>query len=214
LIATLSLSRIGIFDPKYHVPVVGGREDNLPGITTPIELFGKKDVDFVVIQQRSPVLKAQKEKFVSALLEFAKEVGFKAILFVSGVDATNRTDSQMHIPLYHLLPNSSTSLDQSTIKLLTALPRYSTPFSNDKLPNLPGAGLTKRILTSIPEEWIIQSGTLIWMGMEGDNREDAGMVAAVIAKILSVDGIIKEWKEPESWKQGLFGTPNDSTLFG
>ena len=112
LIATFGLWRVGIFDPTYHVPIVGGREDGLPGVTTPIELFGNDNLNFVVIQQRSPVLKvstglitsqisfiiifqARKEKFTSALIEFIKEVKFKSVLFVSGVDASNRMDSQM-----------------------------------------------------------------------------------------------------------------------
>ena len=71
------------------------------------------------------------------------------------------------------------------------------------------------------------------MGMEGDNRDDAALVASAIAKILSTDNKIKgdqfslvsphhehlinfasEWKQPESWRQGLFGTLEDNTLFG
>ncbi|RXW11723.1 hypothetical protein EST38_g14133 [Candolleomyces aberdarensis] len=56
LIATLSLQQIAILDPTYCIPVVGGREDGLHGITTPIELFSKPDSKIVVIQQRSPIL--------------------------------------------------------------------------------------------------------------------------------------------------------------
>jgi hypothetical protein len=37
LIASLKLDRVGIFDPKYLVPVVGAREDGTAGLTTPIE---------------------------------------------------------------------------------------------------------------------------------------------------------------------------------
>jgi predicted ATP-grasp superfamily ATP-dependent carboligase len=37
LIASLRLERIGVFDPKYFIPVVGAREDGRPGITTPYE---------------------------------------------------------------------------------------------------------------------------------------------------------------------------------
>lgn len=37
LIASLSLHRVGIFDPRSLVPVVGAREDDLPGVTTPLE---------------------------------------------------------------------------------------------------------------------------------------------------------------------------------
>lgn len=37
LIASLKLDRVGVFDPKHLVPVVGAREDGSPGLTTPIE---------------------------------------------------------------------------------------------------------------------------------------------------------------------------------
>lgn len=37
LITNLSLEKIGDFDPKYFVPVVGAREDGRYGITTPME---------------------------------------------------------------------------------------------------------------------------------------------------------------------------------
>jgi len=37
LIASLSLRKIGIFDPRDLVPVIGGREDGEEGITTPLE---------------------------------------------------------------------------------------------------------------------------------------------------------------------------------
>jgi hypothetical protein len=37
LITSLSLHRVGIFDPRSLVPVVGAREDGLPGVVTPLE---------------------------------------------------------------------------------------------------------------------------------------------------------------------------------
>jgi proteasome assembly chaperone 2 len=54
--------------------------------------------------------------------------------------------------------------------------------------------------------------------MEGDNREDAKLLATAVARILGED-VLKRlpkegWKEPESWKIGLFGTAVDETLYG
>lgn len=79
---TLSLSRIGIFDSRYHVPVVGGREHGEHGVTTPMELFGKEDVDFVVIQQRSPVLKVGTFDFFKILVGLTIFQGPKGSLCV------------------------------------------------------------------------------------------------------------------------------------
>jgi proteasome assembly chaperone 2 len=39
-------------------------------------------------------------------------------------------------------------------------------------------------------------------------------MASVVAKVLGFDGTIKEWKQPKSWQQGLFGTPQDQSLYG
>lgn len=50
--------------------------------------------------------------------------------------------------------------------------------------------------------------------MEGDNRADANLLAGVIAKVLSLDSQIQEWRQPGSWKEGLFGAPHDQTLYG
>ncbi|KAF8586688.1 hypothetical protein K439DRAFT_1631393, partial [Ramaria rubella] len=214
LIASLSLFRLGTFDASSHVPVVGGREGGELGVTTPLELFGKEGVDVVVIQQRSPVLKGQKDIFISSLLNFVKEKNFKSVLVVSGVDSINRTDSQMHTPMYHLFPPSSDIAALPSLKYLNSLPKYTAGQTFGKGPSLPGGGLTRRLLSSISDNLSSNTGFLIWMGMEGDNRDDAKFVANAIAKILSVEEKIKEWKEPESWQHGLFGTPNDHSLFG
>lgn len=37
LIASLNLNRLGFLDASYLVPVVGGREGDLPGVSTPLE---------------------------------------------------------------------------------------------------------------------------------------------------------------------------------
>jgi proteasome assembly chaperone 2 len=54
--------------------------------------------------------------------------------------------------------------------------------------------------------------------MEGDNREDAKLLATAVARILGDDVLTKlpkdGWQEPSSWKTGLFGTGADSTLYG
>jgi proteasome assembly chaperone 2 len=48
--------------------------------------------------------------------------------------------------------------------------------------------------------------------MEGDNREDAQLMAAVVSKVLQIE--VPSWKQPSSWSYGLFGTPHDQTLYG
>ncbi|KAG6333633.1 hypothetical protein ID866_5458 [Astraeus odoratus] len=92
---TLGLQRVGVFDAKYLVPVVGACEDRGPGITMPLELFGSDNSSIAVIQQRSPVLKSSKQDFTDALLEFIRTSCVSAVIFLGGVDMSNRTDAQM-----------------------------------------------------------------------------------------------------------------------
>ena len=37
LIASLDLKCVGVFDPKYLVPAIGGRDDGAEGVTSPLE---------------------------------------------------------------------------------------------------------------------------------------------------------------------------------
>ncbi|TFK44426.1 PAC2 family-domain-containing protein [Crucibulum laeve] len=225
LIATLSLKRIAVFDASYFVPVVGGREDGEEGVTTPYELFGTDTSDVLVIQQRSPVLKSRKQDFVGVLLDFIKSFGFAGVLFLSGVDLSNRTDSQMLTPTYHIVPQNSPTLESSPLKDLLALPipLYTSPVlqkpqdgveQNAPVPFIPGGGLTRRILSSLPEDWPIPTAALLQFVLEGDNRADANLLAAVTAKVIGQDSLVKQWKQPSSWKEGLFGAPHDQTLYG
>jgi proteasome assembly chaperone 2 len=167
--------------------------------------------------------------------------GISAVVLLSGVNLLNRTDEQMlyeqfrlrafllayrrsySTPTYQMtLPN--TDLSNTPLAQLSVLPipQYSTPFSQNprdvssepQLPFIPGGGLTRRILTSLPPSWSIPTIALLQFVLEGDNREDALMFASVIAKVVGIDSHIKDWKQPISWNQGLFGTPHDQSLYG
>ena len=82
------------------------------------------------------------------------------------------------------------------------------------LPFIPGGGLTRRFLSAIPDEWRIPTACVLQYVLEGDNRQDAYLLAGVVAKLVFAGDSDIEWKQPESWKEGLFGTPHDQALFG
>ncbi|KII92413.1 hypothetical protein PLICRDRAFT_50798 [Plicaturopsis crispa FD-325 SS-3] len=221
LIASLGLHRIGIFDPRDLVPVVGGREDGEDGITTPLELHGSTGSEVLVIQQRSPALKSRKQDYIDSLLGFIKESGISSVLFLSGVDLSNRTDAQMMTPTYFIRPPNAPELSSAPLSGIKDLPipAYTSPVpqrpsslsEEPDIPFIPGGGLTRRILSSIPS-WSVSTAALLQFVLEGDNRADANLLAAVAAKVLAID--IRVWKQPSSWQQGLFGTPHDQTLYG
>ncbi|KAF8200712.1 PAC2 family-domain-containing protein [Pholiota molesta] len=223
IIASLSLERIAVLEPEYCVPVIGAREDGQKGITTPLELYGHRDLDFVVIQQRSPILKAKKQEYINVLFNFITASKFSAVIFLSGVDLSNRTDSQMMTPTYQVLPENSPPLSSGPLKSLLSLPIpvYTSPVDQKNVqqsgeatsvPFIPGGGLTRRILSSIPKGWEIPTASLLQFVLEGDNRADAGFLASVVVKVIGKE--ISQWRQPSSWKDGLFGTPHDQTLYG
>ncbi|KAJ7647118.1 PAC2 family-domain-containing protein [Roridomyces roridus] len=224
LVATLSLESIGIFDSSFLVPVVGSREEGV-GVCTSLELYGKDGLDVVIVQQRSPALKSQKHEFISALLEFIETSGVAAVLFLSGVDLSNRTDSQMITPTYHIHPPNATSLATSPLARLSELPipEYSSPVPQYPLhsseqpepdvPFIPGGSLTRRILQTLGgSKNSVPTAAILQFVLEGDNRADAALLASAVVAVLGLN--VTGFKEPRSWKQGLFGAPPDQTLYG
>ncbi|KAH8119502.1 PAC2 family-domain-containing protein [Phellopilus nigrolimitatus] len=194
LITTFDLKQIGIFDSRDLVPVVGPREEG-PGVSTPLELYGKDGVDIVVVQQRSPVLKMHKEAFSTALVKFVQKNELGALLYLTGVDLSNRSDAQMLAPTYSLIPPPA-------------------PSKSENIPFIPGGGLTRRLLSLAPSStpWKVPTAAILQFVLEGDNRADAEFLAGVVARVLKLS--VAQWKQPGSWSVGLFGTPHDQTLYG
>ncbi|KAJ7859695.1 PAC2 family-domain-containing protein [Mycena leptocephala] len=209
LIASLSLERIGFFDSSFLVPVVGSCEDGASGVSTPLELYGKAGLDIVVVQQRSPALKSQKQEFIKTLLEFIQTSGVASALFLSGVDLSNRTDSQMLTPTYQIRPTNAVPLSSTPL----ALPLQNAAESEPDVPFIPGGSLTRRILQTLSKSpSSVPTAAILQFVLEGDNRADAALLASVVVAVLGLS--IGGFKEPRSWKQGLFGAPPDQTLYG
>ena len=138
------------------------------------------------------------------------------------------SDSTLNIinstPTYLIHPPNSPAWSSAPLSSLLTLPipTYSSPVSQypdalkpeSPIPFIPGGGLTRRIITSLPSNWSVPVASLLQFVLEGDNTVDASLLAAVVAKVLSIDSLIKEWKQPSSWQQGLFGTPQEQTLYG
>ncbi|KAJ7593999.1 PAC2 family-domain-containing protein [Mycena floridula] len=221
LVSSLSLRRVAIIDPGYCIPACGGREDGIPGISTPLEVYGNNDSGLLLLQQRSPIIKSKKQEFVDAFLDCFKASGLASILFLSGVDLSNRTDAQMMTPTYRIIPANSPSLSSSPLHSLSELPipSYSSPVpqhvtnsgAESEIAFIPGGGLTRRFLSALPQNWPIPTASILQFVLEGDNREDAYLLASVVVKVVNVE--CASWKEPASWK-GVFGTPHDQTLYG
>ncbi|KAJ3537288.1 hypothetical protein NMY22_g5650 [Coprinellus aureogranulatus] len=188
LVATLSLRQIAILDPSYCIPVVGGREDGVKGVTTPLELFSSSESKIVVIQQRSPVLVKQSRK-------------------------QETPTYQIRLPQFHmsLLGTGLQNLEQLPIPVYRS---QGSEAENPSTPFIPGGGLTRRILNSIPEGWAIPAASLLQFVLEGDNAADAAMLASAVVGVLELTIPNGQLKAPTSWKAGLFGSPHDQSLYG
>ncbi|KAG8921661.1 hypothetical protein FRC02_012438 [Tulasnella sp. 418] len=222
IIATCGLELIGSLDSRDLVPTVGPRETGeQDGITTPLELYSNSSGNVFVIQQRSPVIKSRKAEFVNSLISFAQQ--FSAVLVLTGVDLSDRQDAHMSATTYSLILRSLDSDSDKPTPIVTLgvnVPPFVTHSPADQslsgIPVIPGSGITRRFITSLPESFP-PTGVILEYVLEGDNRSDAKILAGTVAKVLLRElGISSddEWKEPPSWKQGLFGSSHDQSLFG
>jgi proteasome assembly chaperone 2 len=177
---------------------------------------------------------------VQAIFKFVQEAKFSTLLFLTGVSPIDRTDMQMlyvllfvntiglnvlkacSTPTFHLISAGEPAIEKTRLKALRELsiPVYSSPVMakpNDlyaSIPFVPGGGLTRRILASLPADLTATTATLFRFVMEGDNRADAQCLAVATAESLSIRDVIKEWNQPSSWQLGLFGSQPDQQLYG
>ncbi|ESK96624.1 proteasome assembly chaperone 2 [Moniliophthora roreri MCA 2997] len=218
LIASLGLPRIAVFDSSYGIPLAGSTEDG-GGVTTAFELYGQETSELLILQQRSPPLRNKKQEFIDQVFAFVEQAGIAGVLFLSGVDPSNRTDDQMYTPVYQLQVNKGINLGPLSRLSNLPIPTYTSPVllkPEDQLdiPFIPGGGLSRRFLSSIPKNWTIPVSSLLMFAMDGDNRADAHLLASVVVKVLGLETSVQGWKQPNSWQQGLFGTPHDQVLYG
>jgi proteasome assembly chaperone 2 len=117
-------------------------------------------------------------------------------------------------PTYQIHPPNSPPLTTTALRALTSVPQYTfyDGVKDSAIPFIPGGGLTRRILNSLPPQWPVPTASLLQFVLEGDNRRDAALFAAVAAKVVGLP--LEHWTQPNSWKQGLFGAPYDRTLYG
>ncbi|ORY23634.1 PAC2 family-domain-containing protein [Naematelia encephala] len=244
LITTLGLSRTGFIGRGETVIPLSGVGERGEILTGGLEVYGREDSELVVIQQRSPTLKAKKDAHLSLLSDFITSNDFAFVLILASLDASDRDDEslqhayvtaqspeispELYYSTYHryiIPPNLSSSDKASLTKRLPNLAsRMTTPTAHQPYPPfLPYAGLTRRILTTLQKDTDkVPHAALAYWCSEGDNRADAHALAAEVLEVFTSAGDLKlELKEPKSW-EGLFGpgegwtgaTARDAVLYG
>lgn len=96
--------------------------------------------------------------------------------------------------------------------LLETLKEMMLPFGtglgdiSQTIPLIPSSGITRRLLSALLEEASPSDITAITMNVaEGDNRYDAHVFARCVGKLLGFQVQEDRWREPISWKVGLYG---------
>jgi proteasome assembly chaperone 2 len=117
------------------------------------------------------------------------------------------------MPTYQIRVPNSPPLEGTALQFLhqqvDILPLYN---QDSEVPFIPGGGLTRRIVTSIPRGWATPIASLLQFVIEGDNGSDAKFLASVVSKALDLG--VTQWHTPSAWDVGLFGSPHEQDLYG
>ena len=206
--------------------LVGPSNTSSPqGICTAIEIYRNSSKRLTLLHQRSPILKHQKDAFLEALHSWIQQERFVQVLVIGSMDAGMRIDSEMDTPLVHVVSSTGAAAaapptDANLFSFVTSkTPAFSPKQMQQNnagatgIPPLPGAGLTRKILsTGVKAAQATPTAALLMFCAEGDNRGDAHALAGFLSKGVGVQSS-KEFQEPRSWS-GLFGTKYDQVLFG
>ena len=80
-----------------------------------------------------------------------------------------------------------------------------TELSPNNVPLIPSSGITRRLLCALTQDSGVNLAAVTMTVAEGDNRYDAHVLARCVNKILGLQLAEDRWKEPISWKVGLYG---------
>lgn len=189
---------------KWCVPFSGpldslGTVPSPTDITSALELHRSPTQKVTLLHQRSPVLKSQKDAFITALLDWVEKQEFSQILVVTSLDAGLRVDPEFSTPLLHWAP-AHQEVSSGLVQFVTSrtpqfhpvpLPSFNNAASKDPstTPRLPGSGLARRILDAAQKRRLATPlAALLLFAGDGDNRGDAHALAGFISTGLGVQG--------------------------
>lgn len=212
----MALKRVGHLDDEDVVPVIGRTEDG-SSVSTPLEVYHSTELKLVVIQQRSPVLRDARTRFVDKVLLFSTMCQISQVILLASIDGAYRLDSQLGDNVFRKLTTSDGS-PLANIKALEADTREREDVENTdhsiSLPPLRHGGITRQLISLAMQQKVTNVSALISFAIEGDNVPDAIRMAECLDGVLHLrnDSSSSHWKSPQSW-QGLFGNSLEQTLY-
>lgn len=214
LIATLPSEKIGIVHHPAIYPLVGGDPYNASAkdVITSADLHLIQQKSLVVMQIRSPLIKKERQNFLTEIVAWCKEVNIKEIVILASCNACERWDYNqiMGSQLRYLTTSQEEEKDGEALRSLGAseLEEREDEFGQ-KHRFLSGAGFVKQFM----EICDLPVTVLFKFVDEGDNTHDAIVLATYFnswKKVIQESNL--SWKMPFSWRN-MFGGPVPSNIY-
>ncbi|XP_066972109.1 proteasome assembly chaperone 2 [Macrobrachium rosenbergii] len=211
LISSLPSEKIGLVHHPALYPLVGGDPYNESSkeVTTSADLHLMEQKNLVVMQIRSPLIKKEKNNFITEIVTWCKEVGIRNIVMLASCNAYERRNySQLTGSQLRYL--TTTPEDGEVLRSLGAseLEEHEDEFGR-KHRFLSGTGFVKHFM----EICDLPLTVLFKFVDEGDNTHDAIVLATYFNSWKKVfqEGNM-QWKLPFSWRN-MFGGPAPSNIY-
>lgn len=106
---------------------------------------------------------------------------------------------------FRYLTTPNAKISGSLKEVMTAYEPSSPDLQPNRIPLMPSSGITRRVLAALTEDGTVDTSAILMYVAEGDNRFDSHVLARAVAKVLHLDIPEEDWREPISWKLGLYG---------
>lgn len=181
--------------------------------TTSTEVYESVAKKLVIIQQRTSYFKDLKHLYIKDFVQWVQECRFSNVIVLTSSFAqcnpdTEHLGQQTTIPYYIVTENSKSTGQLQSLNLKHVPTEKESSALRNGLTYLPGSGLTKLLIEAFDKSHI-PATFLVQFCSEGENTQDAYVMADVVDRLLSLDiqdqhrsigASCDNWVEPHSWR--------------
>lgn len=208
-----------IYSPAL-MPVVGPNayddfdDSPIKQPTTSTEVYESVAKKLVIIQQRTTYFRELKHLYIKDFVQWVHRCQFSNVLVLTSSFAqcnpdTENLGQQTMIPYYIVTKNSKSTGQLQLLNLRQVPDEKESRALRNGLTYLPGSGLTKSLIVAFDES-MIPATFLVQFCSEGENTQDAYVMADVVDRLLLLDiqdgnkatgSAGDSWVEPCSWRR-------------
>jgi len=218
LVATLGVPRVGMFHDGAVLPITGsdpiGKDINC--LAMPVEVYASSEQKLTILQQRAPSIKGHRRGFSARLAHWFAEQRFAAVVWLASADACERRDALLYRGrVRHVTCDASLAQRLEGMGMSALAPTDDDEASGPQtqqvvLKHIGGIG---RYLLTACEQAKVPASVWVLYCAEGDNRNDALILAATAAHALHLRQPGDDsWLAPTSWS-AMYGPPPDSAIY-